>query len=227
MKVTDFQRTIRTNSTSYDRFIKLHGPWLGQTNSTFDGATRFFKACEVADLPMYKKPKVIQGPVVTLSSNNSDHPDISDIHLDGEDTDSVPVFDSCNEIRRKISAHLRKPGAIQAQFLRDISAQIHTPPQPVSIKAKQLRDFQTKRGPLAGNTSRVYYGAYVYFEKRRIKEGKDKSKHRLEMEKRWRHQGGVNIKRLWGRAWVRKGEVPTWDKYGTLHILGRRPRSKR
>ncbi len=34
-----------------------------------------------------------------------------------------------------------------------------------------------------------------YFEKLRIKEGKPKSKHRLEMEEVWSHKGGLNTSR--------------------------------
>jgi hypothetical protein len=39
-----------------------------------------------------------------------------------------------------------------------------------------------KRGPRAGNTSSVYYGSCVFFEKIRIRDGKAKTKTRLEME---------------------------------------------
>ncbi|KAJ0136644.1 Homocysteine S-methyltransferase 1 [Fusarium oxysporum f. sp. albedinis] len=34
-------------------------------------------------------------------------PDISEIHLEGEETDVVPIYDGCNEIRRKINAHMK------------------------------------------------------------------------------------------------------------------------
>ncbi|KAF8477090.1 hypothetical protein BDZ91DRAFT_769332 [Kalaharituber pfeilii] len=214
MKVTAFQRAIGANSNSYGRFMKLRGPWSGNSNSTFEGATRFFKAREAANLPMPKKPKLLPAS----AGATHDHSDITTIHLDGEDTDTVPIYDSCDEIRKKIAAHLRKPGVTQAQFLRDVAAQFKT--QSVRIQGKQLADFRAKSGALAGNTSRVYYGAYVYFEKCRLKEGKDKSKHRLEMEKRWSREGGVDIKTPGNRGiWVCKGEIPIIDQYGTLNIL--------
>lgn len=53
--------------------------------------------------------------------------DISAIHLDGEEDDRVPIFDSCDEVRRKINAHLKKPGVTQAQFCRDIWARMPPP----------------------------------------------------------------------------------------------------
>lgn len=196
MKVTAFQRAIETNSNSYGRFMKLRGPWAGNNNNTFDGATRFFKAREAAHLPMPKKPKT----AATSTRKDPQGPDLSTIHLEGEDEDKVPIFDSCDEIRRKIAAHLRKPGVTQAQFLRDIAEGIKT--QQVRIQGKQLTDFRAKSGALWENTSRVYYGAYVYFEKCRIQEGKEKSKHRVEMEKRWPANSGVDIKIPGNRGYV-------------------------
>ncbi|TDZ71694.1 hypothetical protein CTRI78_v001991 [Colletotrichum trifolii] len=35
-------------------------------------------------------------------------PDLSDIHLDGDETMSVPVYDTCQDIRTKINAQLRR-----------------------------------------------------------------------------------------------------------------------
>ena len=34
----------------------------------------------------------------------------TDIHLDSEENDAVPVYDTCNMIRCKIDQHLKKPG---------------------------------------------------------------------------------------------------------------------
>lgn len=55
-------------------------------------------------------------------------------------------------------------------------------PGPRQIQSKQLHDFLSKKGAMAGNSSCIYYAAYVYFEKLRIKEGKKKSVMREEME---------------------------------------------
>lgn len=128
----------------------------------------------------------------TISSPHSSvGVDICSIHLEGEETDSVPIFDSCDEIRRKINAHLKKPGVTQAQFLRDILAQLHEghsrPPK--GLQSSQLARFRGMKGALAGASSPIYYGAYVLFEKARLAKGKPKTKHRLEMEKRWDQSG--------------------------------------
>ncbi|KAK8244655.1 hypothetical protein HDK90DRAFT_547530 [Phyllosticta capitalensis] len=118
---------------------------------------------------------------------------LADIKLPKEDVDDVEVYDSCDEIRKKINAHLRVPGVTQAQFCRDLAAQLHTPAKPTNIQSRQLTAFRDKKGPDAGNTSVVYYAAYIFFEKIRIKDGKPKSSHRLGMEKTW--VGGMDIKR--------------------------------
>jgi hypothetical protein len=44
-------------------------------------------------------------------------------------------------------------------------------------------------GATTGNSNRVYYAAYVYFEKKRISEGQPKSEHRRKMEKQWAPKG--------------------------------------
>lgn len=48
------------------------------------------------------------------------------------------------------------------------------------------------KGALTGGSSSVFYGAYVFFEKIRVAEGKPKTQHRLDMEAFWGSQGGVS-----------------------------------
>jgi hypothetical protein len=61
--------------------------------------------------------------------------------------------------------------------------------EPKKIQSKQLKDFQTKKEPLAGNTSGVYYRASVFFEKLRIRDGIPKTKFRWEPKIRGRITG--------------------------------------
>ncbi|KAK7937179.1 uncharacterized protein PG986_014047 [Apiospora aurea] len=118
-------------------------------------------------------------------------PDIGGIHLPGEDTDEVPVYDTCTEVREKIDAHLlAHKGLTQAQFCRDIYAHgLKSPTRCKGIQPKQLSDFRHKQGSNAGATSSVFYAASVYFEKIRLAQGAPKSAHRLEMERRWGPEG--------------------------------------
>ncbi|KAF1938543.1 hypothetical protein EJ02DRAFT_473407 [Clathrospora elynae] len=47
---------------------------------------------------------------------------LDEVVLDGKMDDGVQVYDTCDEIRRKINAHLKIPGVTQASFLRAISS---------------------------------------------------------------------------------------------------------
>lgn len=124
-------------------------------------------------------------------------------HDKGEETDSVQVYDTCDEIRKKISAYLRKPNTTAAQFCRDLLAQYHTDEKkPSRIQSTQLTKFRGYKGADTGNTSCVFYAAYVFFEKVRLAEGKPKSKHRLEMEEIWGGKGGFDISRGHHRGYI-------------------------
>ncbi|KAK3393458.1 hypothetical protein B0H63DRAFT_387484 [Podospora didyma] len=149
---------------------------------------------------------------------NSAGVDISGITLPGEETDSVPLFDSCDEIRRKINAHLKGPGVTQAQFCRDILAQFKSENRPTKLQGSQLARFRGMKGPTSGAKSTIFYGAYVFFEKIRIKEGKNKTNHRLEKEKEWPE--GIEREYDSFTSFIcLAGERPVLDKYGKLEFI--------
>ncbi|KAH9900244.1 hypothetical protein F4778DRAFT_740897 [Xylariomycetidae sp. FL2044] len=106
------------------------------------------------------------------------------IPLEGDETDEVPVFDTCDEIRRKINAHLKTPGLTQTQFCRDLYAQLSAP-KCKTISQHQLATFRAHRGARTGAKSIVFYAAYVYFERLRLAQGKPETKHREIMEDLW------------------------------------------
>ncbi|KAJ6532006.1 hypothetical protein B0H19DRAFT_1242144 [Mycena capillaripes] len=115
------------------------------------------------------------------------------ITLPGDEDASVEIYDTCDELRRKINALLRTGTITKAALLRDMSRAAYA--DAPNIQSKQLSDFLSKKGPTSGSTSRVCYASYVYFEKKRIAEGKAKSKHRLDMEDRWDGEGGLPRRR--------------------------------
>lgn len=139
--------------------------------------------------PAAKKTNTGTAAAAAAAAAASTLDQLKDISLWGEEMDSVQVFDSTDEIRKKINAHLKTPGLTQAQFCRDLYAQLRAPTCK-AIQTKQLTDFRSKKGPLSGITSSVFYTAYVLFEKMRLASGKPKSKHRLDMEKS--HPGGLD-----------------------------------
>lgn len=147
------------------------------------------------------------------SSKTIDLWDVSRVQLSGDGADSVPVYDTCTTIRRKIGAFLRKPSMTQTAFLRAISAATGDHRQ---LQSGQLKRFLMMKGPLSGNTNQIYYKAYVFFEKLRIRDKKDKSDDRREMERR--HPDGMDTTRIRNRAWVPPGGTAGVDKYGMVHI---------
>ena len=128
MKVGEFCNAIGNSNNSYNRFMKQSGPTKGLESEVYQNAWEFFKKREIAGLkmPTKKKAKTADaGSGAAPSKAKKDAGlDISSIQLDGEEADDVPVQDSCNEIRRKINAHLKKPGVTQAQFCRDLYSQL-------------------------------------------------------------------------------------------------------
>ncbi|BEI82123.1 hypothetical protein CcaverHIS002_0212830 [Cutaneotrichosporon cavernicola] len=197
MKVTEFQRAIGVNPVPYRNFMAQNGPYKGENSSVYQQAYFFFREREARGLKMPRKrakaapaaPAAPATPSATTSSTSAAAAkkgraaaltDFGDLRLAGEETRSVKVYDSCDEIRRKINAHLQLPEVTQASFLRDVAGQLG-PGR--SVQGVQLTAFRSKHGPDEGASSCVYYGAYVFFEKIRIQANKPKSKHRLGMEK--------------------------------------------
>ncbi|CAE7013025.1 hypothetical protein PTNB73_00925 [Pyrenophora teres f. teres] len=82
-------------------------------------------------------------------------PSLDNVKLDGEREDKVPVYNTCDDVRRKI----KKPGVTQASFLRAASAFFHTTEKKLS--ARQLPTFRSKKGAYEGNTSGLFYGAFI------------------------------------------------------------------
>lgn len=123
------------------------------------------------------------------ASRNGNVEDVSDIHLDGDETDNVPVYDTCDEIRRKLTAYLHREGVTQAALLRMIHTELREGKKTSRLQSSQLTRFLQMRGANTGNTSVLFYASYVYFEKLRVKQGKPKSKHREEMERIWGEDG--------------------------------------
>ncbi|ORY60742.1 uncharacterized protein BCR38DRAFT_349871 [Pseudomassariella vexata] len=229
MNKGEFCKAIGCGNAPVNNFLKKHGRMEGANSGVYTNAWEWFKQREVAGLKLpdvKKRQKTEAAAAAAESSSNitpglaakklSATPDISNIHLKCEETDSVPVFDTCDEIRRKINAHLKTPGLTQAQFCRDLFSQLNTP-KVKSIQSSTLTSFRGKKGPKAGCTSTVFYAAYVYFEKLRIAQGKPKNKHREDMERIWACQGGFDLENDGRESYiVMSGERPCMNQYGQV-----------
>ncbi|KAK7541815.1 hypothetical protein IWX49DRAFT_506618 [Phyllosticta citricarpa] len=214
MKIGEFCKNIGVSYNSYNNFMKQGGPTKGAESETYAKSIVYFKWREEKD------DKSKKAATKKKSSGATTAADLADITLPKEETDNVEVYDSCDEIRKKINAYLREPGVTQAQFCRDLAVMCHTPKKPTSIQSRQLTAFRDKKGPDAGNTSVVYYAAYVFFEKMRLKHGKPKSNHRKGMEDAWRANRGMDIELPANRGvWVGPGvKQVKQDQYGRYNI---------
>lgn len=208
--------------------MSQNGPHKGAGSTVYHAAWHFFKVRELRGIkpPRHpSEPKKRQEAVTGAAAG----PNLDSIELTGDEVAIFGTFslihedmrltntDTCDDVRRKINAHLKKPGVIQAQFLRDISASYRKAPR--KIQSAQLSAFRSKKGAWEGNTSAVFYGAYVFFEKMRIAEKKPKSKKGVEMEEIHSREGGVDTKRKHQRFWVMKGEAPYVDEYGRVSVF--------
>lgn len=212
MKVGEFQEAICITPTSYGRFMRMTGSHEGSGTAMYSHAFKFFRKRELQGLkaaPHAKKPK--SSP--KKSEQNKQLLDVSGVTLDGEESEEVPVYETCDEVRKKIRAFLRKPDISQQAFCRAISECCS---EERKIQSRQLNAFLNKKGPMEGNTSGAFYGSYVFFEKLRIKDGKPKSQFREEMEKI--HSRGVNTAEQ--ERFLCKGNVrPTRDNYGRVSFV--------
>ena len=219
MKIGKFQDVLGVSSKSYGEFMGQNGPTKGAGSSTYDAAWAFFKKMELAGVKMPRKKKAKAEDAKDAKKNKKDDDkkqDVSDIHLQGEEKGEVPIYDTCDEVRRKINAHLRASSMTQAAFLREIAKCIPGTPE---LSAQRLRTFLNNKGPRAGNDSPVFYAAYVWFEKLRVKDGKKKNKKREDMEEIWAKEGGMDRINPKG-GWICRGPAPTVDQYGQVQFHG-------
>lgn len=207
MKIGEFQDKLRVSARSYQSFMRQNGPHAGIGNNTYSAAHQFFVKREAKGLKMPKAKKAAAKDVGKFSVDDMPK-------LDGETEGNVQVYDTCDDVRNKINAHLRQPGITQASFCRELS-KCQATGEGV-VQSAQLTSFLRKKAPMAGNTSKVFYCAYVFFEKLRLKEAKKKSKKREEMEAIWAHEGGVDRVNVSEntRCWLSAPGSWSWDKYG-------------
>ncbi|EKJ78343.1 hypothetical protein FPSE_01448 [Fusarium pseudograminearum CS3096] len=219
-KVGEFQKTIGVSSRSYNSFMNRTGTWDGEQTDTFVKAHHFFKRRELQGLPLKaNKPKK---PKTAAASKVIDKLlDVSSVDpLPGEAQGTVAVYDTCNEIRKKIRALLAKEGMTQAAFIRALNKNLPEDGQKVS--PANLRYFMGCKDVRGGNTNIAFYAAYIFFEKRRIQDEKPKSKFREEMEKAWGPKG-FDIEHGGNQQYTcYASERPVIDKYGKIDFVDAR-----
>ncbi|KAK4895484.1 hypothetical protein LTR27_006548 [Elasticomyces elasticus] len=120
--------------------------------------------------------------------------DISSIHLEGEDDEETPIFDTCDDIRKKMNEALAN--TTQVAFARTLSEAVPRS----SVSTRQLSAFLKFKGPQNGAHSPAFYAGYVHFEKLRLAEGKKETAKRQKMRQIW---GGPRDEKF--QSWHSKG----------------------
>ncbi len=150
-----------------------------------------------------------------------------DFYVKNEEFGTVAIFNTCDEARRKIRASQKRPGCNQPRFLGGLARCRPLPKgkrKPQAIAGSTLKRFLELKGPSQGYDSPVFYTAYVFFEKKRIKDRSNKTKLKQEMEGVWgkyedRKTGrkGFLISRK-AKLLCREDEVAVEDKCGMIRI---------
>ncbi|KAL6241157.1 hypothetical protein RBB50_011836 [Rhinocladiella similis] len=204
--------------------MKLSGSDKGSGSNTYFRAAEFFKRRQLAGVKTSssrgprssstKKPRKDQIAETEAAS------DVSHISLAGEDTDAVPVMDTCDDVRNKINKYLREtPYSSFASFTRTINLALSDSSERQG-SPQTLTHFLGASGPRKGAESLVFYTAYVFFEKLRIKQNKPKSQKRLDMERVWGPRGIELKDSARTRFFVGPGLPDMYeDQYGKLQPI--------
>ena len=174
MTQLDFLRTIGCSSDSLSRFMKLRGSWNGNHNRVYWSAQRFFASVSEDSLVLLRKRRPseeangsatkksrlqIKAERRVLESRNEQlFRKVAAVRLEEHVDGSVPVFDDCDEVRRKSQTFIDQSGLRIKEWLRLIG----------DVNTKSWNDFISYRGPASGAANRAYYFAYVFLEKVRI-----------------------------------------------------------
>lgn len=150
--------------------------------------------------------------------------DVSSVTLPGEDDGVVPVYETCDGVRRRIRDLLKKDGVTQAGFCRALGRSGGIPDEDAP-PPRQLSRFMEKKGSMKGNTHEVFYASYVLLEKMRIRDGKAKGKFRMEMEEKYGERGVMIDSPSDCFVTLRVGDKASWDRYGVFQMK-RKPTSQ-
>ncbi|RMY37887.1 hypothetical protein D0864_16456, partial [Hortaea werneckii] len=141
--------------------------------------------------------------------------ELSDIHLEGEETEETPIFETCNDIRRHLNDTLKH--TTQANLARQLDA--ICPESNVSVRhLKKLLEFKGVQG---GAHSPSFYAAYVYYEKIRIRQNKNKGKKRQTMEEIWGGKRANSAFLNWHSKGSRLGGFPREGQHKAAMFMSR------
>ncbi|MCJ1299690.1 hypothetical protein MMC08_002483 [Hypocenomyce scalaris] len=116
--------------------------------------------------------------------------DPSSIPLDGEDSHSVPVYDTCAEIRSKITSLLDSSAETEVNGKKKkYNKTVLCQQMGDGMRTQTLQRFRDHEGEMGGAETKAYYLGYIFFEKLRIHSEEEKSASRKKAEKKFGDKG--------------------------------------
>ncbi|CAG8948905.1 hypothetical protein HYFRA_00002031 [Hymenoscyphus fraxineus] len=211
MTVGQFKKAIDVNTAPYNNFMQQAGAHKGEQSSVYPKAFAFFKHRELNGIKPPKKPKVVK----EAAKAKEEEYDVTDCEkLEGETENAVKVYDTCDVARKHINELINKQHVSKAFLMNQFKACFSDDRK---ISASQFTAFLSKKGPNAGNRAAVFYAAYVYFEKLRIKQDKPKTGFREEMEKK--HKRGFDLETNHDKGYkIHISQRVVVNQYGEVRI---------
>jgi hypothetical protein len=202
MTQTAFLRQIGgVNSNSFGNFMKLKGPATGCNNRTYSGAHHFFEkrekqaALEKKSMSAEAKKRKTEAAKSVKSAFASLLAELEGIELPLHDDSFVAVYESCDEVRKKLLAFISEQGCTTAAFCKAIGVQSNQWNSFLSFKGIGLG---VSKQPGAANA--CYSNGYELLEKLRVLRGQAKSAKRLQFEREY--PTGYCLEHDDGKRWV-------------------------
>ena len=139
---------------------------------------------------------------------------LSTIHLEGEESESVPIYATCDDIRKLLNAHI--PSTTKAALCRELSEMLPSS----KVTTRNLDALLKMKGPSAGAHNVAYYASYVFFEKVRIRDDKKKSAKRQKLEEIYGKEGYPRQGQHEMGITCYQGVKPYLDQYGQIQEKG-------
>ncbi|KAF7194656.1 hypothetical protein HII31_03918 [Pseudocercospora fuligena] len=111
--------------------------------------------------------------------------DLADINLDGEESESVPIYATAGDVRSQIKGHLNRSKTAKAAFARELNEIMPG----TKVDARGLDRFLKAKGPNGAGHNPVFYAAYVLFERNASKMARSPARR----DKRWRRFGRKKV----------------------------------
>ncbi|CAJ2509648.1 Uu.00g146740.m01.CDS01 [Anthostomella pinea] len=176
---------LRVRYSALQRFLSQWGSNEGLFNRVREKAFRFFKKRELAGSPM---------PINSVDKDKEAALlDVSGVEIAKGFRRKIEVYDTCDDVRSKLISYLTKPHVSREGLIQSLNEHGCLPGKE-RVTLETFIRFLCKHGPTEGNRSAVFYAGYVFFEKMRIRDGKEKSRFRLKMEEAWPRGVDLNMK---------------------------------